>query len=308
MPMKTLKLWRTFKEGAQNFRRNGWLTFATVSVLTLSLFIVSLSFLRVAVTHVELKNLRDKVSINVSFNPDVPESRILEIRDELAKYKKEISSVDYISRNEALDDFLAESGNDPTIVQAIEEIGENPLLASLNIKAVRPEDYPLIVEQIEKSTFQEDISRINYERNKRVFERLETRNREMKREALVQGTLLILIAMLITFNTVRITIYSRRQEFEIMRLVGASNLYVKMPSIFEGIFYGLTAALVTIFLLLANIYFNTPFVDSDASFLDRGFLGLYLNFFWLILAVLLFLGIALGVISSALAIRRYLKV
>src|SRR3989344_2692491 len=131
MPMKTLKLWRTFKEGAQNFRRNGWLTFATVSVLTLSLFIVSLSFLRVAVTHVELKNLRDKVSINVSFNPDVPESRILEIRDELAKYKKEISSVDYISRNEALDDFLAESGNDPTIVQAIEEIGENPLLASL---------------------------------------------------------------------------------------------------------------------------------------------------------------------------------
>src|SRR5687767_13019171 len=116
--MKSVKLWRTFKEGAKNFRRNGWLSLATVSVLTLSLFIVSLSAMLGYTTHLILENMREKVSVSVSFNPDIPESRILEIRDELSKYKKEISSVEYVSRDQALDDFLADSGNDPVIAQA----------------------------------------------------------------------------------------------------------------------------------------------------------------------------------------------
>ena len=116
--MKTLKLWRTFKEGWQNFRRNGWLSFATISILSLSLFIVSLSVLLGTTTHFVLEGMRDKVSVSVSFNPDVPEDRILAIQGELAKYTKEISSVDYVSRDQALQDFLAENGNDPTIAQA----------------------------------------------------------------------------------------------------------------------------------------------------------------------------------------------
>src|SRR3989344_37920 len=93
--MKTLKLWRTFKEGKENFRRNGWLTFATVSILTFSLFIVSLSVLLGMTTSLILENLRDKVSVSVSFNPDVTEARILEIQSELSKYKKEITSIEY---------------------------------------------------------------------------------------------------------------------------------------------------------------------------------------------------------------------
>ena len=82
--MKSLKLWRTFREGWQNFRRNGWLSFATVSILTLSLFIVGLSTLLGLTTHYMLQNMRAKVCVNVSFNPDIPEPRILEIRDELS--------------------------------------------------------------------------------------------------------------------------------------------------------------------------------------------------------------------------------
>ncbi|MEK7181825.1 MAG: permease-like cell division protein FtsX, partial [Patescibacteria group bacterium] len=214
--MKILKLWRTFKEGMLNFKRNGWLSFATVSILTLSLFIVSLSALLGLTTHLVLQNMKEKVTVSVSFNPDVKEERILEIKDELSKYTKEISSVQYISRDKALEDFIAQSGNDPVITQAIEEIGENPLLASLVIKAVTPENYPLIVDQIESSTFQNDISRINYERNKKIFERLEKINTATRKAGLFLGTMFIFIAILITFNTIRITIYSHRQEFEIM--------------------------------------------------------------------------------------------
>lgn len=304
MSNKSLKLWRTFKEGLQNFKRNGWLSFATVSILTLSLFIVSLSILLGITTSMVLDTMRDKVSVNVSFNPDVPEERILQIKTELSKYSKEISSVEYVSRDAALEDFLAK--NNPVIAQAIEEIGENPLLASLNVKASDPKFYPLIVDQIEKSAFQSDINRINYEENKRIFERLEKINVATRKAGLAIGISFVFIAVLITFNTIRITIYSHRQEFEIMRLVGASNLYVRTPFIFEGILYGVTAAFVTTFLLFGIAYYIAPLTQGAIA--QGNFLNLYLNNFPWIFLGLLVLGILLGIISSAIAIRRYLKI
>ena len=304
--MNSLKLWRTWKEGVQNFRRNGWLSFATVSILALSLFIVSLSFLLVTMAHYVLLDVREKVSISVSFNPDVTESRILEIKDELSKYKKEIVSVEYISRENALKTFLAESNNDLVITQAIEEIGENPLLASLLIKAVTSEDYQLIVDQIQNSTFQNDISRINYAKNKRIFDRLESINKTTEKTGLILGTIFIFIAVLITWNTIRITIYSHRQEFEIMRLVGASNTYVRMPFIFEGMLYGVVAAIVTIIFLFFVAYFISPLTQGSVP--QGNFMNLYKQLFWLTFGGLIILGIALGVISSAIAIRRYLKI
>jgi cell division transport system permease protein len=303
--MKTLKLWRTFKEGWQNFRRNGWLSFATISILSLSLFIVSLSVLLGTTTHFVLEGMRDKVSVSVSFNPDVSEDRILAIQGELAKYTKEISSVDYVSRDQALQDFLAENGNDPTIAQAIEEIGENPLLASVVIKSVRPEDYEVIVDRIENSNFQSDVSRINYQKNKRIFDRLERIGAATERAGLILGSIFVFIAILITFNTIRITIYAHRQEFEIMRLVGASNTYVRMPFVFEGILYGLAAALVTIVLLFIIAYYISPMTEGAVP--QGNFMGLYLGYFWIVLPAVALLGTGLGVLSSYIAIRRFLK-
>lgn len=304
--MKTLKLWRTFREGWQNFRRNGWLSFATVSILTLSLFIVGISTLLGLTTHYMLQNMRDKVSINVSFNPDVPEHRMLEIRDELAKYKKEISSVEYISRDAALETFLAENKNNAAVTQAIEEIGENPLLASLVIKAVAPEYFEVIVNQLQRSTFQSDISRINYDKNKKIFANLERINKTTQKIGLGLGAAFIFIAVLITFNTIRITIYSHRQEFEIMRLVGASNIYVRMPFVFEGVFYGISAALATALALFGAAYFISPLTEGAIP--QGNFMGLYISFFLPVFGGILLLGIALGVLSSSIAIRRYLKV
>ncbi len=304
--MKSLKLWRTFREGWQNFRRNGWLSFATVSILTLSLFIVGLSTLLGLTTHYMLQNMREKVSVNVSFNPDIPEPRILEIRDELSKYKKEIASVEYVSRDAALETFLAENKNNPAVIQAIEEIGENPLLPSLVIKAVHPEDFQVIVNQIQRSTFQSDISRINYDKNRKIFNNLEKNNKSIQKVGLILGIAFIFIAVLITFNTIRITIYSHRQEFEIMRLVGASNIYVRMPFVFEGVFYGIAAALATTIALFGAAYIISPLTQGALP--QGNFMGLYIEFLVPVLLGLLLLGIFLGVLSSSIAIRRYLKV
>ncbi len=299
-----LKLWRTFKEGIVNFRRNGWLSLATISILTLSLFIISVAFLISLGARLVVKNFENRVNITVSFNPDVTENRIHEIEQNLRRFR-EIESVAYVSRDEALTQFLSQSGNDPELRQAIEEIGENPLLASLVVRAKNQSDYEKIATVLSQS-YKDEISRINYERNKRIFERLNTISSAAKRFGLLVGAAFALIAILITFNTIRITIYSHRQEFEIMRLVGASNLYVRMPYIFEGVLYGLFAGIFTL-LLLAGATYGTRFITQGA-FPQGSLFQVFLDYLPWLTAGTLALGMFLGVVSSFIAIRRYLRV
>lgn len=300
-----LKLWRTFKEGIVNFRRNGWLSLATISILTLSLFIISTAFLISLGARLVVKNFENRVNITVSFNPDITENRIHEIEQNLRRFR-EIESVTFVSREEALSQFLSQSGNDPELKQAIEEIGENPLLASLVIRAKNQSDYEKIANVLSQSEYRDEISRINYERNKRIFERLNTISNAAKRFGLFVGIAFALIAILITFNTIRITIYSHRQEFEIMRLVGASNLYVRMPYIFEGALYGLVAGLFTL-ILLAGATYGTRFITQGA-FPQGSLFQVFVDYLPWLSAGTIALGMFLGIVSSFIAIRRYLRV
>lgn len=305
--MNVIKLWRTFREGMDNYRRNGWLTLATVSVLTLSLFIISLTGLLGFAGNIALRNLEEKISISASFRADIPEARILSIKGDLERYK-EVASVRYISREQALEDFLRDG--DEVFTEAVAEIGENPLLASIVIKASAPEHYDLIARQLESSSYEDAIDTVNYERNRQKIDALRDLTDRTRNIGLLIGGIFALIAVLITFNTVRLTIYSHRQEFEVMRLVGASNLYIRMPFFFEGIFYGLTAALVTV-LLLAGVAFG---LSENLGGLFRGILGdqsffsVFLSFLWIFVPGTIIVSVLLGAISSFIAIRRYLRI
>lgn len=303
--MKLLKLGRTFKEGLKNFSRHGWLSFATIIILSLSLYVVSVSaFLGIA-GNLIMKNVQDKVNISIYFDPDVSEKEILKIRNDLEIYQ-EVKTVEYISQNQALDEFLASEDNDPVISQALEEINENPLLASLVITAHQSNQYEIIARAVENSNFHEKISRINYEKNKATIENLNRIIGLTKKTGLILGSIFLLIAVLITFNTIRLNMYSRKKEFEIMRLVGASNLYVQMPSIFEGIFYGASATVVSMALLLATAKILEPL--TRGSLPEGDLFSFYFQNFWVIFGGILALGIILGIVSSFIAIRRYLKI
>ena len=301
---RTLKLWRTFKEGMTNFRRNGWLSFATITILSLSLFIISFAGLVTIGTRLIVSNLEDRISVTVSFNPDVLEGRILAMKEDLKRFR-EIESVEYVSREQALEDFLKSNGNDPIIRQAIDEIGENPLLASLVVRAKKQSDYEKIATVLGSSQYQTDISRINFEKNRKIFERLNSISQAARKFGLSLGVAFGLIAILITFNTIRITIYSHRQEFEIMRLVGASNLYVRMPYIFEGILYGLFAGITAVILVALGAYGLSNF--TEGAFPQGNLFQVFLAYLPMISSLTILLGVLLGVISSFIAIHRYLK-
>lgn len=301
---RTLKLWRTFKEGMTNFRRNGWLSLATIIILSLSLFIISLAGLITVGTRLIVSNLENRISITVSFNPDVNEGRILEIKQYLER-AREIASIEYVSRDQALDVFLENNGSDPIIRQAIDEIGENPLLASLVIHAKQQSDYQKISTFLEASPYRTDINRINFEKNRKIFERLKHIGVTTRKFGLAVGGAFGLIAILITFNTIRITIYSHRQEFEIMRLVGASNLYVRMPYIFEGILYGIFAGVTAVILVALSAYGLSGY--TEGAFPQGNIFQVFTAYLPTIAVSTICLGIFLGVISSFIAIHRYLK-
>ncbi len=305
-PMNTLKLWRTFDEGMVNVRRNGWLSFATISILALSLFIIGLSAFMLYSTRVVLESAEDKVNLIVSFKRDVREDRILEIRSSLGQYTQEIDSVEYVSRERALEEFLAVDGANETVRKALEEIGENPLYASLIIKATDLKYYEVIATNIQNSSFQDEISRINYAEVKHIFERLQSINRDVTVAGLTLGSIFVLVAFIITFYTMFITILSHQQEFEIMRLVGASNLYMKMPFIFEGLLYGAVSSVIaSIFLLFVSHVFASSGVGVS---LGEGVSLLFPSSLLLIFVGLFVLGVVLTSLSTSFAIRRYLKI
>ena len=191
-------------------------------------------------------------------------------------------------------------------MQSIDAIGDNPLNASVNIKAVTPDKYDIIATAIQNSAFRDDISRINYAKNKIVIERLNNVLSTTRKVGVMLATLFSLIAVLITFNAIRITIYAHRQEIEIMRLVGASNPYIRMPFIFEGIIYGTISAIVVMLVLFPLIKFVAPYIAGAVSVKEVQ--ANFMHYFWLIFLIQLITGVALGTISSLIAVRRYLKV
>jgi cell division transport system permease protein len=303
--MKLLKLKRTFSEGLDNFYRNGWLSFATVSVLAISLYIISVTLILGVSANMVLKNIQDKINVSVYFNSDVPESTILDVKSKLIGYQ-EIGSIEYVSKDQALEQFKKLGDNNPSISQALNEIGSNPLLSALVIKAKSPDQYDIITKAISNSSFAENISRIDFEENKSAIQRLTSIIKLVEQVGLTLGIVFVFIGIMITFNAIRLTMYAHKQEFEIMRLVGASNIYIRMPFVFEGIFYGVSSAFAVMIFLFFTSKFLAPLTQGSISGGD--IVSFYFSHFFIIFGSLLLSGILLGTFSGIIAIRRYLKV
>lgn len=307
---KGIKLVRAIREGVKSFVRSGWLSASAILTIALALFIIGLAGVEALATKSILRNLEAKMDITISFNDDVSESRILAIKAELEKYR-EVQSVSYTSSEQALQKFRAQSeasGNKEVIDQALQEIGDNPLFASLSIKAQSPDQYKIINDAIESSSFHQDIFRVNYRENESIINQLTSINSEVVRQGTALGIIFLLIAFLVTFNTIRLTMHARREDFEVMRLVGASNLYVRTPSVVEGVLYGSIASAVSMIFLYIYIEFQRINPFSKALIEGAGLMGSFVhNILWIFFGLFV-IGIAIGVLSGFLAVRRYMKI
>lgn len=308
--MLTTTFKRIVSSGAKNFARSGAVSFATVLIMTVTLVIIGfLIFLSALLTHT-LSLVEDKVDVNVYFTVDASESDILSIKEDLETLP-EVAVVTYTDREQALTEFRARHENDQLTLQALEELGENPLGASLAVKAHDPTQYEAIVNHLagEGGTPQSGadiIDRINYYQNKSVIDRLTGAINTMERAGMFVVILFAGASVIIALATIRLAIYTAKDEIAVMRLVGASNMYIRGPFIVAGILSGIFAAIIALILF----YPATWYAGNALSSWLGGFnlFSYYTSNFIMVFGILVGSGILIGALASWLAVRRYLRV
>lgn len=295
---------RILKAGCVNFWRDKWLSVAAIAMMSLTILaIVSLLMTNVLIDSF-IVTLEDKIDISVYFNLEAPEKEILSTKNDLAKLS-EVRSVEYVSSREALSRFKERHRDNQVMMQSLQEVGSNPLKPSLNIKAQNASQYDVIVSFFNKDKYQKLVDKINYKENEVVISRLSHITRVIRQIGFIVLISLAVVALFVTFNTIRLTIYSSRKEIKVMKLVGASNWFVRGPFIVEGALYGVVAAVLVSIFLFPVLWYIAPKIAtyvSGANLFDF-FKQNFFNLFLLQAGV----GIVLGAASSYTSIRRYLS-
>lgn len=299
---------RIIKAGFISFWRNGSVSLSAVFVAVIALFMIGSTLLLTAFLGTALKDLQDKIDINVYLDQNASETAILDLKKQIEALP-EVKQVLYVSREDALAAFRERHKDDHRITQALDEVGGNPLTAILNIKAKDPAQYAGIAKALDgKSVVSTNtlsiVSKVNYSDNQVAIERLSRLITGVKKLGSVITAIMVGIAALITFNTIRLAIFIARDEISVMRLVGGSNEYIRGPFVVEGILYGLVAGLLTIILLYPVTYWLKATTEGFYGGIDLS--QYFIANFFQIFFIILFSGILLGAVSSYLAVRKYL--
>ncbi|MBU6310868.1 ABC transporter permease [Patescibacteria group bacterium] len=299
---------RVVRSGLVNAWRNAFVSIASIFVMTTTMLLVGSLLILSALIDQFIAYVEDKVDVNVYFVTDAPERDILDFQRELEALP-EVRYVTYTNRDSALQEFRARYSGDQNIVGALDELETNPFGASLAIKAKNAENfesiYRFIQSKEESAAGAPLIEKVNYERNRAVIEQLGGVVRTVESVGFAITIIYLLASLAITFNTIRLAIYTAREEIAVMRLVGANNMYIRSPFMVEGTLYGAISGTIALILFLPISYFLR---GASQAFFGADIFAYYLVHLPLFFAVLVIGGAVLGGLSAFLAVRKYLSV
>lgn len=303
------KLRRVVKAGFFNFLRSGYVSLASVLVMVITLSAIGSIIFVGAILNTTMQELRNKVDVNVYFITTALPDDILSLKTKIETLP-EVSKVEYVSREESLANFKLRHENDQITLQALEELGDNPLGAVLNIKAKEPSQYEGIAnflneDNILSSGGEKIIDKINYFENRTTIDKLSRIITSVEKLGSIISLVLVIVSIVITFNTIRLAIYISREEISVMQLVGASKNYVRGPFVVTGILVGLISAVVTLGLFFPTLYFLGGITEN--FFIGLNIFDYFLSNFFEVVSIIIISGVAIGAISSFLAVRKYLK-
>ncbi len=302
-----VSFYRILKFALQDFWRNFWLSVITITIITLALFTVNFLIIFNVITEESVGLIEEKIDISIYFNPEVEENKVRSVESHLLTLS-EVKDVEYISQRDALEAFKERHKDDPKISETLEELEENPLGATLVVKAHDPVDYPYILQVLSEAQYTDLISEKDFNDHKIVIDKINSITSKVQKVSFGIIIFFSLITILIVFNTIRMAIYTHREEIGIMKLVGASNWFIRAPFLMEGIIYSLLACAITFALIYPALNFIQPYISEffeDSSFsLVNYFKQNFIRIFvWELLIV-----IVLNLLSSYWAMRKYLKV
>jgi len=306
-------MWVAFKRvivsGAVGFWRNGFVSLASVFVMTITLFVIGSILMIDQLLGASLQQIESKVDINVYFDVQAEESDMQALKSRLEALP-EVAEVSFMSRDEALAAFRERHQGDDLTIQALEELGDNPLGASLAVKARSTDQYEGIARFLDEQKAQESpqtpvIDRVNFSKNKDAIDKLTSMIKVIEKASIITMIVLVAAAVTITFNTIRLAIYTTREEIAVMRLVGASNTFIRGPFMLQGIMYGFIAGMIALIIMYPILLWIGP---GTQTFFQFNIFSYFIGHFGYVFLVIVGSGVMLGLVSSALAISRYLKV
>jgi cell division transport system permease protein len=300
---------RIFKFAWQDFWRNIWLSIITITVLFFNLFLINFLIVFNQLTDTAINFVEDKVDLTVFFKVDAAEAKINEVKAALL-LAPQVKEINYVSKEDALKNFKETHKDEPKILDALNEIGDNPLGASLIIKAYKTEDYAAIMDKLSSPDVLPDnlVQDKNFDDHKLLIEKISNIKNKTSRGGLILSGIFVLIAILIIFNTIRVAIYTHREEIGVMRLVGATSWFVRLPFIVEGMFYAIFACLLTFAVVYPLLGVIQPYLINFFGGTGFDVVSYYNQNFLKIFGLQLLGSIVLSVVSSALAVGKYLKV
>ena len=318
MVFTTLK--RITRTGFVNFWRNGFLSFAAIVVITLSLLTLGGLIFVGAFGRALINDVKDQVDINVYFTLSASPSDILALEQSIDALP-EVASTTYISPDQAMAAFQAKWQNNALIMQGLQELGSNPFPASLNIKAKDPGEYGGIADYLNTKDPTDAsgtpiIGTVNYEENKLIIDRLSKIIPTVEESGTAIAVILGLVAIIVVFNTIRLVTFTAKDEITVMKLVGANNIFVRGPLVISGIMYGIVSGAIALVVLAATAYWSDTLilrlagVDVAANFslVVNVFSTYFSQNFGELFVIMMGGGIILGGVSSYIAARRYLRV
>lgn len=301
-----LTLIRIIKFSLQDIGRNIWLSIATITILLLSLFSINTLLTARVVMDSTAKAVQEKIDISLFIKNDTPEDNILVLKDKIEQMER-VQLVTYISQAEALESFREKHFNNQTISSALKELGHNPLSASLIISPTDFTQAPTLVNEL-KVLEDAIIESRDFSDNTLVLNKINNIERRVSEIGWFIIAIFILTSLLVVYNTVRVAIYTHRQEIEIMRLVGASNRYIYLPYMFSALIYTLFSIGIIILLFYPLLSLLQPYLEVFFMGYNINILEYFINNFWGVFVWQFLVILLINVTASLVAVRRYAKI
>ena len=298
---------RILQTGCRNFMRNAWLSAAATAVMTLTLTIIVISFISNLALTSTIKGVTDKIDVTVYLKTDITQKEVDAFTKSLTS-SSNVAGVQYLSKEKALASYQEKNKNNPQLLQALAQAG-NVLPASLNIKAINPKklnDIADVINQPANKALLDPTAPQTYSGGRKTtIDRIVNFSNFFKTGGLILSVIFVIISTLIIFNTIRMAIFTRRDEIDIMKLVGATKWFIRGPFIVEAILYGVIAAVIALMLSYSLLLGAGPklssYINVDST------IHLFRTYPVVIVLCEMLIGIAIGMISSLLAMTRYLK-
>jgi len=294
---------RLIKLGFTNFFRNLWLNLVATFVMSLTLMTITTLLITALFANNEIKNIENRIDLEIFLNDKVSAESIDMLKTAISN-TVDVKEIEFIDKNKAVERYKELYGDNDTLINYIEQ--ENPLKESLVVKTNKPDDLEKVNSLINSTEFQDIVFNSSYSRNRGIIVRLIGIIDFIEKSGIVIGLLFIVIAVSVVFSTVRIAIYSRKDEIEIMKLVGATDWFVHAPFLIESALYGIFAAILSTLFVAGIFYYITIAASSYLGASADLWYEYFMRYVVFMVIFQILLGLSISVSSAFVAIRRHL--